>query len=349
MYGYKPVGTKRNFNPHLPRGRWRYHTGQNPDAGAISIHTFLAEGDLDRLDAIDEYVISIHTFLAEGDVMAAANRQAPTNISIHTFLAEGDVLQFFWLHCYCQISIHTFLAEGDGAVCAGKWTQTDFNPHLPRGRWPWYYQPQTTFLIFQSTPSSRKVTGKRQGNWSINLISIHTFLAEGDSKCKKIAQKFKHFNPHLPRGRWHEYRMGKRPKGEISIHTFLAEGDCTGSVTSGCSPISIHTFLAEGDPSSPVSVPAPFSISIHTFLAEGDAVLPFRAARPSNFNPHLPRGRWPEIASSTVPISLHFNPHLPRGRWRISRKRSCRLQQISIHTFLAEGDTRFWSGIQETA
>ena len=123
-------------------------------------------------------------------------------------------------------------------------------------------------LQFQSTSSLRKVT------CPITLYTLFCLFQSTPSLWKVT-----------------EYIPEVTVANVISIHTFLAEGDCTGSVTSGCSPISIHTFLAEGDPSSPVSVPAPFSISIHTFLAEGDAVLPFRAARPSNFNPHLPRGR----------------------------------------------------------
>ena len=34
-----------------------------------------------------------------------------------------------------------------------------------------------------------------------NLISIHTFLAEGDINCIFNAAIDKHFNPHLPCGR----------------------------------------------------------------------------------------------------------------------------------------------------
>ena len=55
---------------------------------------------------------------------------------------------------------------------------------------------------FQSTPSSRKVTEYIPEVTVANVISIHTFLAEGDIKIK-------------------EWAIGT----DISIHTFLAEGD----------------------------------------------------------------------------------------------------------------------------
>ncbi|WP_418545930.1 hypothetical protein [Ruminococcus bromii] len=57
------------------------------------------------------------------------------------------------------------------------------------------------------------------------LISIHTFLAEGDSK--KVENLY--FT------------------AVISIHTFLAEGDFARGKLVRRFNISIHTFLAEGD------------------------------------------------------------------------------------------------------
>ena len=60
---------------------------------------------------------------------------------------------------------------------------------------------------------------KRQG-----VISIHTFLAEGDKGYDNIPTSSK-----------------------ISIHTFLAEGDQIVICTLKGRLISIHTFLAEGD------------------------------------------------------------------------------------------------------
>ena len=101
------------------------------------------------------------------------------------------------------ISIHTFLAEGDFKPCLHRRYCKDFNPHLPRGRWPTKHKHCNNGLIFQSTPSSRKVTihtfnigglkifqstpSSRKVTfgccqWLVKplIISIHTFLAEGD-------------------------------------------------------------------------------------------------------------------------------------------------------------------------
>ena len=59
---------------------------------------------------------------------------------------------------------------------------------------------------------------------SLFQISIHTFLAEGDSQA---ADQLDH--------------------DAISIHTFLAEGDWVYDQLIASGFISIHTFLAEGD------------------------------------------------------------------------------------------------------
>ena len=58
----------------------------------ISIHTFLAEGDIRQWVDMRHGIISIHTFLAEGDVRPSIASDSKV-ISIHTFLAEGDVCQ----------------------------------------------------------------------------------------------------------------------------------------------------------------------------------------------------------------------------------------------------------------
>ena len=168
-----------DFNPHLPRGRWLYFSYTLSLVAFISIHTFLAEGDLFISDDIFEFDISIHTFLAEGDDNIP-HILKDMRISIHTFLAEGDFLG----DLYMQLDM-------------------DFNPHLPRGRWLsdllfWYslnfrfqstpssrkvtYSVRRLNLLpqFQSTPSSRKVTSSLAPAADILVISIHTFLAEGD-------------------------------------------------------------------------------------------------------------------------------------------------------------------------
>ena len=170
-----------------------------------------------------ELIISIHTFLAEGDIFKrfviliwSIFQSTPSlrkvtslkfdfihgeSISIHTFLAEGDM--YGWQHLFlCSISIHTFLAEGDRCKKVLFQCIQNFNPHLPCGRWLFKLANDNHLLIFQSTPSLRKVTLKGELKWSLiifqstpslrkvtfyvtkpmraHCISIHTFLAEGD-------------------------------------------------------------------------------------------------------------------------------------------------------------------------
>ena len=121
--------------------------------------------------------ISIHIFLAEGDV-SNNSIYVVLSISIHTFLVEGDDVQY-QITELTKISIHTFLTEGD---------------HM-RG-------DMARIMPFQSTPSSRKVTGLRYIVTAPLKISIHTFLAEGDDLDTAVKYRDRYFNPHLPRGRW---------------------------------------------------------------------------------------------------------------------------------------------------
>ena len=99
-----------------------------------------------------------------------------------------------------------------------------FNPHLPCGRRRARQVRTAMAQVFQSTPSLRKATMYGHTFRGGRLISIHTFLAEGDLTalshggmiCISIHTflaegdriipfqthiNFKHFNPHLPCGR----------------------------------------------------------------------------------------------------------------------------------------------------
>ena len=114
---------------------------------------------------------------------------------------------------------------------------------------------------------------------------------------------------------WRNTQNTHLPCSPISIHTFLAEGDCTHCRDSHCANISIHTFLAEGDRQQD---------SLDSFM--------------KHFNPHLPYGRW-LILNFLFVSSIYFNPHLPYGRWHIHTLPYSCIFQISIHTFLTEGDS----------
>ena len=173
---------------------------RNRSGKSISIHTFLTEGDYCFKTLSSTSVISIHTFLTEGD-FSLGGIAFKCFISIHTFLTEGDAHKQSW--CIgIRISIHTFLTEGDGISVPtiswkvyfnphlpyGRWLDgaeiaaevMHFNPHLPYGRWRIAGVPQKYAILFQSTPSLRKVT---HGRWKTFLYAIN-------------------FNPHLPYGRW---------------------------------------------------------------------------------------------------------------------------------------------------
>ena len=235
---------------------------------------------------------------------------------------------------------------------------------------------------FQSTPSLRKVTFGCPPLNKFYIISIHTFLAEGDFDPSSPSKPYAHFNPHLPCGRWLltgafggiMLKFQSTPSlrkvtqdykditgyTDISIHTFLAEGDCCGLQVMQAEEISIHTFLAEGDQynlflSSYLKYFNPhlpcgrwlccdcclcrvWFISIHTFLAEGDQ--PFHIFLNLSFKfQSTPSLR--KVTSYTWYYRYtwyYFNPHLPCGRWPYHWKGTKMTFNISIHTFLAEGD-----------
>ena len=78
----------------------------------------------------------------------------------------------------------------------------DFNPHLPHGRW--------RILSLYLRTSDNFNPHLPRGRWlrlpvlkgTYGVISIHTFLAEGDYSVFLLCASHSHFNPHLPRGRW---------------------------------------------------------------------------------------------------------------------------------------------------
>ena len=137
-----------NFNPHLPRGRWRlmlavlpgFHCHFNP-------HLPRGRWLKNYNDLLKLYNISIHTFLAEGDLIVRPQKYLSKNFNPH--LPRGRWRTTTW--CFKCYVIY-------------------FNPHLPRGRWPRRAQKAARRRLFQSTPSSRKVTmitgyEKRSSDW----------------------------------------------------------------------------------------------------------------------------------------------------------------------------------------
>ena len=147
------------FNPHLPYGRWRFAQTWSLRAGVISIHTFLTEGDGEVSSAKQLGFISIHTFLTEGDFNDLGNflrdtlfQSTPSLRKVTKSAVEGDL---------GGLHFNPHLPYGRWRIlCHTRHPLSDFNPHLPYGRWQW--QPMS---------------------YADNMrISIHTFLTEGDRK-----------------------------------------------------------------------------------------------------------------------------------------------------------------------
>ena len=171
---------KLDFNPHLPCGRRHRASAMADRTGYFNPHLpcgrrHLLPGD-HRNDIIFQSTPSL--------------RKA----TLSRFLTEA----------ICCISIHTFLAEGDCNRTSRSSWESYFNPHLPCGRRPVLLSLSKIPSVFQSTPSLRKATTKLRhfhlytiyfnphlpcgrrpltslNNASIQCISIHTFLAEGDA------------------------------------------------------------------------------------------------------------------------------------------------------------------------
>ena len=102
------------------------------------------------------------------------------------------------------------------------------------------------------------------------MISIHTFLAEGDKDL--IGKDFAD-------GRFQSTPSSRK----VTVNAMY---------TAANYDISIHTFLAEGDRLNALFKDDPNYISIHTFLAEGDCFSKInKTFFEHHFNPHLPRGR----------------------------------------------------------
>ena len=238
-------------------------------ADMISIHTFLAEGDL-NVSSVSTFPFWFQSTPSSRKVTFQLNGSTPCKIFQSTPSSR-------------KVTVRLKRASSPFSY---------FNPHLPRGRWLvtvslslyqiWFQSTPSsrkvtlqhllhplTLQIFQSTPSSRKVTQVQQqichsqifqstpssrkvtfisGDITFSdYISIHTFLAEGDLLTEMYNQYTGNFNPHLPRGRWHM---------EIGIYTAPVKFQSTPSsrkvtfneiYVKGVSKISIHTFLAEGD------------------------------------------------------------------------------------------------------
>ena len=101
-----------------------------------------------------------------------------------------------------MISIHTFLAEGDCQQVVCMYYQTDFNPHLPCGRWLITGYERRSSDWFQSTPSLRKVTLRPRSSSILNQFQSTPSLRKVTQDAINVVLGWCDFNPHLPCGRW---------------------------------------------------------------------------------------------------------------------------------------------------
>ena len=144
------------------------------------------------------------------------------------------------------ISIHSLHTEGDipqdrETACGGH-----FNPLPPHGGRLPIPQIIVSFLIFQSTPSTRRETDHSAVRCTVSRISIHSLHTEGDLLCHQAGSL-----------------------SHISIHSLHTEGDLTKMFIRFCGKISIHSLHTEGDQKQKQDF---FwdCISIHSLHTEGD-------------------------------------------------------------------------------
>ena len=81
-------------------------------------------------------------------------------ISIHALLTEGDVESSQECFKWGPISIHALLTEGDKLLNIINHCITYFNPRPPHGGRLDCEFFCKSFIVFQSTPSSRRATAK---------------------------------------------------------------------------------------------------------------------------------------------------------------------------------------------
>ena len=171
-------------------------------------------------------------------------------------------------------------------------------------------------MIFQSTPSVKRVTALSLYFVVFFCISIHTLCEEGDA-----IERLKAFEPEA-----------------ISIHTLCEEGDYNKEDVELDIPIiSIHTLCEEGDVTKIIRLCFRF-ISIHTLCEEGDKQLCFDLSEGGSFQ------STPSVKRVTIFIKC-FTILILRFQSTPSVKRVPpqlitvgKYWKISIHTLYEEGD-----------
>ena len=152
---------------------------ENNSDRAISIHTFLAEGDAGEAVSLRNSHISIHTFLAEGDKDWGAKEEDEEYFNPH--LPCGRRLSHFsFQKCYSIFQSTPSLRKATSHITRSPWSWTAFQSTPSLRKATSSCPVIAAYGLFQSTPSLRKATRHYLNTQVILDISIHTFLAEGD-------------------------------------------------------------------------------------------------------------------------------------------------------------------------
>ena len=124
-----------NFNPHLPCGRWQQSIC-TCSAFNVNFNPHLPRGRwlIERMKRRSDIGFQSTPSSRKVTIVEHTLQLVERNFNPH--LPRGR-----W---------HATLSVLDNHIY--------FNPHLPRGRWQNHYQLIMSVLLFQSTPSSRKVT-----------------------------------------------------------------------------------------------------------------------------------------------------------------------------------------------
>ena len=196
-------GNPINFYPRPPRGGRPFDTIARATYGDISIHALREEGDMELSRRVSEaykyfYPRPPRGGRHDGDGFAWALQ----DISIHALREEGDFDRGDRHRSGRTISIHALREEGDRAR------------DLERN----------SDMIFLSTPSARRATGRTARGLAAVHISIHALREEGDDRGGNFVSFW-----------------------AISIHALREEGDYVDSLSVDAKRISIHALREEGD------------------------------------------------------------------------------------------------------
>ena len=190
------------FYPRPPRGGRRPQLFRRGPLAVISIHALREEGDFrprwklpDTADFYPRPPRGGRRFLQHRPFRG-------TSISIHALREEGDRMLFCETPFRCNF--YPRPPRGGRPRTLLIWTpRLYFYPRPPRGGRLIAYLSPSTFLIFLSTPSARRATGRGRGFHGGHLISIHALREEGDGRDRAGPCRWGYFYPRPPRGGRH--------------------------------------------------------------------------------------------------------------------------------------------------